>query len=346
MVAVYRLPASLTFVGSCLGSSVPIQLVGLDGYVHLPGFAIRSDTEAYITPPTYNELPSQVKHYLLEKRDRVNSPFWGIVRSWNTFTREITHAEVSALLLCFEGVEGEDISYSSYLHGRGHPMGGAVERLFGSIEEWFERVRLWVRILVDQDVDEDVEAKQISMAGKNLEVLTVEGDAVSLPRYANSMWINMLEVEALNAARWRQVLDLASRNRSPPVEYSQARSARIQLRVHQYRRAVIDAASAVELTLTDLLHANIANLPAGIQRQLNEDKQTLGWLVDTLTNTRKLPPAVTTVSAQLPSGLKTGLVEVRNDVVHRHRTPTNGEAARAVAIAAKVLKVVKPLPHA
>lgn len=156
----------------------------------------------------------------------------------------------------------------------------------------------------------------------------------------------MLEIEALNEPHWRHALDLASRNNSPPVEYSQARSARIQLRVHQYRRAVIDAASAVELTLTDLLHANIANLPAGIQHHLNEDKQTLGWLVDTLTNARRLPPAVTAVSTQLPSDLKTGLVEVRNDVIHRHRTPSNGEAARAVAIATEVLKIVKPLPDA
>jgi hypothetical protein len=198
LVAVYGLPASLTFVGSCLGSSAPIQIAGLDGEVHLPGFAMRSETEAYITPPTYNELPSQVKHYLIDRRDQLSFPPWGVVRSWNTITREINHAEITALLFRFEGVEAEDITYSNYLDGRGHPMGGAVERLFGNSEAWFERVRLWVRILVDQDVDEDVEAKQVSMTGKNLELLAIEGDAVSPPRYATSLRINMLEIEALN----------------------------------------------------------------------------------------------------------------------------------------------------
>jgi len=267
------------------------------------------------------------------------------VTSWNAETLEIIHAKIGALLFRFRQVEAEDIRYSNYLHGRGHPIGGAVEQLFVHIDGWFERLILWVRIFMDQDVDVDVESSLVSMIGRNLEVLTIDGETVSLPRRANSIRINMLEVEALDERHWRRVLELASTGSSPPVEYSLARSARIQLRVHQYRRAVIDAATAVDVVLTDLLHANLANLPSGLQTTLNRSDQTLGWLVDTLNNARGLPSSITNVATQLPSDLKTGLVTVRNDVMHRNVTPTHEEAARAVAIAAEVVKTVNPLPR-
>jgi hypothetical protein len=228
--------------------------------------------------------------------------------------------------------------------GAGTRSVGSFEQLFAQIDAWFERVRLWVRILLNQDVDEDVEASRVSMAGRNLKVLTIDNGTVSLPRYANSVQINMLEVEALDEQCWRDVLDLASRGSSPPVEYSLASSARIQLRVHQYRRAVIDAASAVDVTLSDLFHANYTNLPPGLQTTLNQGRETLGWLVDMLTNAAGLPPALTGISARLPPDLKSGLVNVRNDVLHRNRTPTYEETARATTLAADLIKLVNPLP--
>ena len=255
------------------------------------------------------------------------------------------HAKIGALLFRFRQVEAEDISYSSYLHGRGHPIGGAIERLFAHFDAWFERVRLWVRVLIDQDVDEDVETSLVSMTGKDLEVLTIDGETVSLPRRANSMRINMLEVEALDEQHWRRVLELASAGRAPPVEYALVSSGRIQLRAHQYRRAVIDAATAVDVAVSDLLHANLANLPSGLQTTLNSGRDpTLGWLVDQLNNAGGLPASVASIAAQLPSDLKSGLVSVRNDVMHRNRTPTYGEAERTVAISAEVVRLVNPLP--
>jgi hypothetical protein len=211
---------------------------------------------------------------------------------------------------------------------------------------WFETLRTWIQVLTDQDVDPGVEASLLSAPGVNLEVLTVDGENVSLPRRDNSMRIAVLEVEALDERLWRKALDLASKGSSPPIEYLFARSARVQLRVHQYRRAVIDAASAVELALSDLLQANFANLPLGIQATLSQpDTPTLGWFIDILTNAGGLPPALMAVSGKLPSDLKTGLNSIRKNVIHRHATPTHDETERAVVIASEVVKLVTPLPQ-
>jgi hypothetical protein len=343
LVAAYRLPVALTFEASCLGISVPVQVADLDGELFLPTYAFHPGGDPYIVPPQADVLPPLARRYLLDRHDPNDPRSWGLVTSWNAQKHEVRHAQIGALLLRFGQVDADGVRYSNYLHGRGNPIGGAIDRLFGHFDTWFELVRLWVRALTDQDVDEDVEASLVSMNGENLEVLTIDAGTVSLPRRANSMRINMLEVEALSEQHWRRVLELASSGRLPPVEYSLVSSGRIQLRSHQCRRAVIDAATAVDVVLTDLLQTNLANLPPGLQSSLNQDKQTLGWLVDILTRARGLPSQIAATAAQFPSDLKTGLVTVRNDVMHRNRTPSYSEARRAVAIAHEVVRLVSPL---
>lgn len=279
LVAVYRLPVGLTFAGSCLGTSTPVQIAGLDGRLYLPAYAIHPGSNPYIVPPARDDLPPLARRYLLD-RDDPNDPLsWGLVTRWNAKTLEIAYAKIGALLFRFRQVKAEDIRYSNYLHGRGNPIGGAVERLFAHFDAWFERVRLWVRVLIDQDVDEDVESSQVSVTGQNLEVLTIDNETVSLPRRANSIRINMLEIEALDEQHWRRVLELASAGSSPPVEYALVSSGRIQLRAHQYRRAVIDAATAVDVVLTDLLQTNYAGTcRRGYSRRSAKTSRLLaGW---------------------------------------------------------------------
>jgi hypothetical protein len=343
LVAVYRLPVGLTFEASCLGVSAAVRIADLDGELFLPTYAVHPGGDPYIVPPLADVLPPLARRHLLDRHDPNDPLSWGLVTSWNSQTQEVRHAKIGALLFRFKQVEADGIKYSNYLHGRGHPIGGAIERLFTHFDTWFERVRLWVRVLTDQDVDEDVEASLVSMRAENLEVLTIDGGTVSLPGRANSLSINMLEVEALGEQHWRRVLELASSGRLPPVEYLLVSSGRIQLRAHQYRRAVIDAATAVDVALTDLLQTNLAGLPPGLQSTLNQDKQTLGWLVDILNSARGLPSPIAATAAQFPSDLKTGLVRVRNDVMHRNRTPTYVEAQRAVAIADEVVRLISPL---
>jgi hypothetical protein len=65
LVAVYRLPVGLTFAGSCLGISAPVQIAGLDGELCLPAYAIHPGSNPYIVPPARDELPPLAQRYLL-----------------------------------------------------------------------------------------------------------------------------------------------------------------------------------------------------------------------------------------------------------------------------------------
>jgi hypothetical protein len=156
----------------------------------------------------------------------------------------------------------------------------------------------------------------------------------------------MLQVQALDGRYWKHALNLTSQGASPPIEHFLVGTARVQLRLHQYRRAVVDAATAVELALTDFLNTNYASLPPGIQRALSQNGLTLGGLVKNVPADRNLPTSVTQVFNQFPPDVEAGLLDVRNAVVHRNQTLTFAEAARTVEIALNIVKLAKPLPNA
>jgi hypothetical protein len=346
LAAVYKLPASLIFAGDCLGVSAPVHIAGLDGEVRLPSLKWVLDSQPYIVQPSLDDLPPLAGQRLLERDRRMNDDpwFWGVVASWDPKGREVSQAEVCALVFRFNGVSADNLTYSNYRHGRGYPIGQPVNLLFGEIDAWFEALRIWLRVLTDQDVDQDVEAGRVRIAAQGLEVLTVDGETVSLPRFPSKITLNMPQVQALDERQWRHALNLISHGASPPIEHSLVGTARVQLRLHQYRRAVIDAATAVELALTDFLNTNYASLPSGIQRTLSQNDQTLGWLVKNVPATRSLPTSVTQVFSQFPPDVEAGLLDVRNNVVHRNQILTVAEAVRTVEIALSIVKLAKPLP--
>jgi hypothetical protein len=182
------------------------------------------------------------------------------------------------------------------------------------------------------------------MPANGLEVLTIDKDVVSLPASASRIIITRANDEPLDMRHWTFALDLVSKGIDPPVEYPLLTTARRAIRLQQFRRAVIDASTATELALTHLLDANFAGLPSGIQRQLRSNRAMLGWLIETVASTRRLPPAVLAIRGHLPTNLKADLVGVRNEVIHKNKQPTRAEAAEAVRLAREMVRLIKPLP--
>jgi len=337
LAAVYELPASLVFAESCLGVCTPVRIAGLEGEVRLPSVEWTPDNCPYVTAPLLNDLPAAAAQLLLDKHNHPDNPwFWGTVDSWRIEPKGIHGANVNALLFRFSTVNSQCIKYSNYLYGRGHPKGGVVDGLFEEIDSWFEALSVWVRALADQDVHQEIERRRVFVPAKGLQVLTVDNDVVSLPRAASTSQVvlrNRTETERLDEKRWRHVLNLVGQDVQPPVEYPLLASARAALRLHQFRRTVIDSGTAVELALTHLFDVAVSRLPTSLKEALSAERRTLGPLIDLLATTYKLP-----------TELKPELVKVRNDVIHRNRQPSRKEAAKALELAVKVVKMAKPLP--
>jgi hypothetical protein len=304
----------------------------------------RSDTDPDVVAPVLDDLPALAGGRLVKLADRNPPWFWGNVDSWRPESHEVMLARVNTVVLLFNDVDAAGIVYGGAAQGRGSPTGGSVEKVFAEIDGWFERLRLWVRAIVSQDVDADVEKSGVTVAAQGLEALTIEGAVVSAPRTANNITVNMQDIEPLDEQAWKRALRLTNQGISPPVEWSLIGTARAQVHLGQLRRGVVDAAAAVELGLATYLNACIASLPTGLQTTLSRDDQTLGWLIKTPARTGNMPASVSDIWQQFPSDIESGLLGIRNDVVHRNQPATYVVANRAVEIAAEVVRLVAPLP--
>jgi hypothetical protein len=270
--------------------------------------------------------------------------FWGSADNYDLTTREVIRADIGALLFRFSGVSAGGLTYSNYLYGRGCPVGGPVDCLFGGIEAWFDTLRGWIRAFTDQDVDPVVEARQAAVLGKGFEVLAVDGETVSIPRLPFSLTVNTRNLQALDERHWKHVLNLASQGTAVPVAYLLVGSARVQLGLRQYRLSVIEMATAVELALTGFLNTHYASLPQGAQNTINK-KPTLGMLIKNVADIRSLPSTVVYAYGQFPADCESNFLDVRNAVVHGNHTPTYAQASRALDIALDIIGLVQPLPR-
>lgn len=96
-------------------------------------------------------------------------------------------------------------------------------------------------------------------------------------------------------------------------------SARMAARRGDCRRALIDAGTAVEGALTQLLE-----LPS-------DHRKTLGCLVDDAENK----------GFTMPADTKTALVHPRNDAVHRGLSPSGKAPLRSLAVAEEIISLVE-----
>lgn len=144
------------------------------------------------------------------------------------------------------------------------------------------------------------------------------------------------KVEVLNRDQLQRAMDLAAGAARPPAEWLFIRDARSLLRAGEYRRAVIDAATAAELTLTALLDRHFSETSTGpaISEALLDRSQTLG-------GRRKLVGEL--MPGHVPARFQQEVTEPRNLAAHTGDMLTKQTAAAAVAKATELVEGAYPL---
>ncbi|MFJ2664532.1 hypothetical protein ACIO14_09290 [Nocardia fluminea] len=133
----------------------------------------------------------------------------------------------------------------------------------------------------------------------------------------------------------------AASGESVPLAWSLISEARALHRARQYRRAVVDAGSAVEMAAYALVQLEFASkTPPGVAKLLLESRGnlTLGTLINYLKAT----------DYSLPPNIFDDLVAIRNRVLHSNKgagpvLPNESESVTAIEIATEVVKGAYPL---
>lgn len=183
---------------------------------------------------------------------------------------------------------------------------GPDRQLGDLIEFWFNQVRSWVEILTGQDLDPGHRVYDAETVGAGLTFIA--------PPHEETLGIRltMRHVRPVSGDEWRWILAAVRGGKEPPLECLLIRDANAALARKFYRRAVIDAAAALEIALIRVLNEKIEELPEK-QRKRLENRPTLGTSI----NIAK----VSGFEFEMPFEDLKSLNEARNDAVHRAQAP-------------------------
>ena len=313
----YRLPATISVTPGCLGKQLAITISGVSGRATLPNARWDEERPVLVAPEFDPSVARAFQHRIDHEPDPwVRWNFWGSVSSWNPGKRTLLSVHLGAILLRIQA-PSVDVEYWESTYGRGQVKGPHVEGLYSGIDGWFDRLRAWIEAAVDQDVDPENSLPAVRTPGRGLMLATNEGGVVSFPSSAHGSNIYAFRHQAINLPRLRHAVKATNTGEMPSDAHFLLRDARAALRRGGFRRAVIDAGSAVELTL--------ASFNRTTTRVNTGGRATLGWYVD--------QPRIA-AAASLPANLKHDLVTVRNHAIHQNRVPSHHETLQALSLAA------------
>ncbi|MEU8389051.1 hypothetical protein [Micromonospora sp. NPDC048843] len=192
------------------------------------------------------------------------------------------------------------------------------------INRWFDEVRTWTEIVTGQDLDPNHRVYDAESVGAGLSFIEPPHDG------ALGIKITTPHVRPLRVEEWAYILGLVRDGNEPPLEEVLSRDARAAHRRHANRRAIIDAATAVEIVLGRHVRNHADRLPERQQRRINE-RTALGDYISIAEHNR-LPLAV-------PAERLRTLNNLRNDAAHRGAAPGHWEAGNAVQVMIDFLSV-------
>jgi hypothetical protein len=200
---------------------------------------------------------------------------------------------------------------------------GPDQQLGEFIKFWFDQVRSWVEILTGQDLDPGHRVYDSETVGAGLTFMAPprEGDL--------GVRLTTRHIQPVSAAAWRGILAAVRDGMEPPLERLLIRDAHAAFARAFYRRAVIDAAAALEIALVRVLDERVEDLPER-QRERLEGGPTLGISIDIA--------KVSGFEFEVPFEDLKRLNKARNDAVHRAQAPDYSETLILLEVAGNFLE--------
>jgi hypothetical protein len=135
--------------------------------------------------------------------------------------------------------------------------------------------------------------------------------------------------ETIKEADFKNVLDVTSLNKKLILEYQLLRDANKELLLENYKKSILDSATALEVSLTN-----------AIKRDLEIDEKLLLPILKKYNGLRQKRDLLKLTKNKLPLKDKiyeVGIEKLRNEAIHSGKTPSKREAMNAFDIAKKTI---------
>ncbi|MCP2288760.1 HEPN domain-containing protein [Nocardia amikacinitolerans] len=300
------------------------------------GEAFHSRTTNYelsITLPSQGDGPESPELrrppwvYVLAGDDRDaywSSDDWGTIAS--TAAGTPTYAHIKRCIV------------HSKVEANGEDEFKTAAQLFGDeLALWWSAVCDWLDVLTLQDFA-SLRRTQRSLLNDSIQIWS--GDSTGARKAGISYQVvtgGVHQVEVLDAQKLQAALDLSGQSRQPEAEWLFLRDARSLLNAGDYRRAVIDACTAAELSVTALIDRKFDEDRVSPAERKKAFKEHHGiFKLKQLHKKRK-------ASGELPKRLVEDLGAPRNKAAHRGAALSRAEAQVAIETAAEVVGIAFPL---
>ncbi|MFI7025185.1 hypothetical protein ACIBMZ_20955 [Micromonospora sp. NPDC049900] len=218
-----------------------------------------------------------------------------------------------------------DVEGPSYDH---KPWFTPEHQLAQYINTWFDDLRTWAEIVTGQDLDPNHRVYDAELVGTGLTFIEPPHDD------ALGFKITTPRVRPLSGQEWAFILGLVRDGREPPLEEVLSRDSRAAHRRHANRRAIIDAATALEIALGRLVRSRADELPER-QRGRIGGRTALGDYISIAEHSG--------LQLAVPVDRLRWLNNLRNDAAHRGAAPGHWEAGDAVQVMIDFLGAHGPL---
>ncbi|TDY23588.1 hypothetical protein B0G81_3971 [Paraburkholderia sp. BL6665CI2N2] len=293
-----------------LGHREVISIGGVQGTIEFPALPEWSPTES--DPLSMPLVPPQTA----KDWKRGSEPFW-----WGRPTRyPAGYANVTCVLLEFVVPDSE-------LKSTGNQIRDAFMQWRSTFNDFLELITKQRRTRV----------VEVTGEVSGLHMFYWDADGKHAWAYDDNIHVTITTTPGdpyLNLAQLKQICSLCSSNVRPSLEYSLQLDAYRALRTADYRKAVIDSATAAEVVLTKAIVKRCNELGDDPEKCLKERKhRTLGGR---LALARKLAISLPDID------LHQQVVEPRNDAIHEGKVMAKSTATQAVNAVDDLLALLNP----
>ncbi|MGY1969008.1 hypothetical protein ACW9HH_32640 [Nocardia gipuzkoensis] len=212
----------------------------------------------------------------------------------------------------------------------------AAVNIVAAMEAWWMAVSSWLEIVTGQQVSAVSDDAAVTFRDAT-SIWTMPADRSEPVPFQMGTPFGAFRLDttvAVSVEVLRHCFALAGSMTMPSPSWMLIRDARSLHRVHQYRRAVIDAGSAAEIATKTLIRENLpASLPPKLAKSLAGG--TLGAALKTLEDSGYSTP---------PDRYNDRLVKLRNTVIHGEQVVSAEQSTGAIAVAVELVEAAEPLP--
>lgn len=304
--ATFQLPIHIWVTNEVLNTSIPTTIGGVVANVLT---AVPTGMSDGTTAPALGPIPDT-------ELNRAEEPW---TTSFAAFLDVPSSAGIRRLGFHFSDSPSQPVG--SVPRSDGTPEGSISTLVEEGLTIWFDSVCDWIEVLTGQDLNHRHPVFDASSIAPGYKVWrdgqwVDSGFRIAVPR-----------VKSLTLVQWTMVLQRVGAGRLPPLEFLLHADARAAYKRDDFRRAVLDSATASEIVLGRLYRAVSPPLLAqGVKPAGRGLGAYTHWIADN------------DPSFAVGKGPVLELAKIRNNVIHAGAAPTKAQAYAGTEAAKEVVE--------